>query len=192
MRKLFALPALAAFLVAAALLPVAAEASTITSTFSFTATGAGGGPQNPVTGSFTITYDPTLSKTNDTAGIQVNSLSIALGTLISYDFNPATGAMIIGGTLHGAGAVELGTDDFFLGLHALTDHSGSVDFFSYSQVGESLFSPSNVTLTFPVVASTPIPAGLPLLATCLAALGFCAFLRARRSRVASSRMVVAV
>ncbi len=64
--------AFAWLLLAFALLAPAAQAANITKTFSFVATY----PSARVTGSFTVTFDPSVSVNDQAANITVNSLSI--------------------------------------------------------------------------------------------------------------------
>jgi hypothetical protein len=69
------------------------SAATITDNVSFTAfgfTSAFGGavPTDPVTGSFTITFDPTQSYSDPTtAGIVLHSLNIALDSSLSFTYS---------------------------------------------------------------------------------------------------------
>jgi hypothetical protein len=66
-------------------------------------------PVDPVSGSFTISFDPTLSYTDETAGITLTpgSLNIALGSTLSFSYNaptsmlPAT-TLVVGGISDGA------------------------------------------------------------------------------------------
>ena len=70
-------------------------------------------PVDPVTGSFTISFDPTLNYTDETAGITLTpgSLNIALGSTLSFSYNaptsmlPAT-TLVVGGISDGAQMVQ--------------------------------------------------------------------------------------
>ncbi|MBW8753260.1 MAG: PEP-CTERM sorting domain-containing protein [Sphingomonadales bacterium] len=80
-------------------------------------------PVDPVMGSFTIQYDPTLTYTDSTSGITLNSLNIALGSALSFSYDPnnasgslAAGTLIVGGLAGGAGIVQFlpPSNDFWL------------------------------------------------------------------------------
>ena len=74
-----------------------------------------GAPVDPVVGSFTITFDPTQSYTEETSGITLNSLNINLGSEFGFDYAPApTPIIIVGGIRTGVHGITPGTDDFFL------------------------------------------------------------------------------
>jgi hypothetical protein len=176
---------------AAAMLPAAAaNAGTITSTISFTATDFGSdAPQDTVTGSFTVTYDPTQTIFGATS-ITLNNLSIDLGSPLVFDYNPSAQAITIGGSFPVAGPfaepgeVVAGSDDFDLQITNLTASSYFFAAFLYSQAGvPHVFTAGNLALTVTpgAVASTPIPGTLPLLGTGLAALGLLGLRRMRRS-----------
>jgi hypothetical protein len=160
------------------LLPgAAAEAGTITETVDFVASGTGG-PQDPVTGSFTITYDPTLHYWNETGpDIVLNNLNIALDSPLSFTYDPGS-YLQVGGLAGWAIGLTYGANDFVLSLFP-----GFFNSIAYSQVGETgAFYSSDITATYtPVgVATTPIPASLLLLLTALAGLSGVAFLRRGR------------
>ena len=78
-----------------------AHASSITETFDFTATGA-----VAASGSFTVTFDPTLNYTNDSTDLTVNSftdsqLSVSVPAGFDYiDSGAHAGELIIGGLLN--------------------------------------------------------------------------------------------
>jgi hypothetical protein len=97
-----------------------AGASLVTDFVSFSASGFTSVPTgttaltDPVTGSFTITFDPTLSYTNDTADITLNSLNISLGSALSFSYTSST--LTLGGLDGGAGAMLATTDDFVLNV----------------------------------------------------------------------------
>lgn len=115
---------LAATISTAALLLSAsfANASTITETISFQLAGFQDGvgnstpPISSVDGSFTLTYDPSLSYSNDTADIFVKSLS-GVGGDTPVGFNYSGGYLFIGDTLNGANGVTAGTNDFAVFLN---------------------------------------------------------------------------
>jgi len=81
-----------------------ANAAFVTYDVSFTAdtfqvgSGIDPAPVDPVIGSFTITLDPSVAVANETAGITLNTLNIALGSALSYSFDPAAGVFPFVGT----------------------------------------------------------------------------------------------
>ena len=65
-----------------------ANASLITRTYDFSVEMEPSAPDSPVTGSVTITFDPTGgSLLNQTTGIILNDLNISLGSAISFDYD---------------------------------------------------------------------------------------------------------
>jgi hypothetical protein len=152
----------------------AANAALVHDLVTFTASnfetdvGSSPAPVDPVTGSFTISFDPTLSYTDETAGITLTpgSLNIALGSTLSFSYNaptsmlPAT-TLVVGGISDGAQQVQFNpsTDDFWLFINdfAVTP--------SFDQVGYSQTAVSSDNLFDSIsggVAVTPItPSGVP-------------------------------
>lgn len=95
-----------------------AIASPIMRTFNFTASdfsdiiGSSAAPVSTVTGSITVTFDPTVPETDDTTGIVLNSLNIALTSPISFSYFNTSDQIIFGGLQFGAGVEGTGFDDF--------------------------------------------------------------------------------
>jgi hypothetical protein len=85
-------------------------------------------PEDPVTGSFTILFDPTLTYTDSTTGITLTSLNITLGSPLSFDYSPTTNGngfadeLVVGGLEDGAGTVQIdpSTNDFILHIYTFT------------------------------------------------------------------------
>ena len=183
------LSVLCSAILTAALPSAAAQGSTITSTIDFTATafttyGSGSPPVDPVMGSVTVTYDPTVSVTNETSGIHLNYLNINLGSPISFSYNAAVSGITIGGLAFDANGYVYGIDDFIFSLSGLTDHSYYLPSanLAYTQSGlNASFNTFNVSATVApaVVATTPIPASAVMLLTALGGLGFAGFKRKR-------------
>jgi PEP-CTERM motif len=111
----------------------AATAATVTETYKFTLNdltdiiGNSTAPVSPVTGSFTVTFDPLGSYNNETSGIVENSLNVPIAAPLAfsyfYDGNPNDPQfMSIGGDNsisvcgNGAGNICSGTNDFVLQL----------------------------------------------------------------------------
>jgi hypothetical protein len=175
MRASLHLFAVLAVLIVQASKPV--DAATITTIVDFSATNFTSvqgttPPVDPVTGSFTLTFDQSQFAF-DATSIVVNDLNIDLGSPISFSYNPDIAALTIGGSALGSGAFFWGTDDFSLGLVLLSGTTYKPQSFVYSQAGIN----DAFTASFsPVV---PIPASAYLLATALAALGLLYFRRTR-------------
>jgi len=71
----------------------AADAALVHDLVTFTASGFTSAfgepvPTDPVTGSFTITFDPTQTYVDQTVGITLNSLNISLGSTLAFDYSP--------------------------------------------------------------------------------------------------------
>ena len=80
-----------------------AKAALITQTYNITASGFGAGaPVDPVTGSFTVTFDNASDILADTtSGITVNSLNIAVGSAVGFNYSTAGDILDIGGIQNG-------------------------------------------------------------------------------------------
>jgi hypothetical protein len=123
----------------------AASASPVTETYNFQLSGfisvfgpTIGAPTTSVSGSFTVTFDPTASPPpdNQITGITQNSLTSAVqpSSTLGLTFVPASQAtgnvalLYIGGIANDASFIVAGTNDFILGLAFLnpTDFSHPV------------------------------------------------------------------
>lgn len=140
-------------------------------------------PVSPVAGSFTITFDPTLTYTDQTAGITLKNLNIALGSALSFSFSPtgpSANELVVGGAQDGAGLIFFNppSDDFYLQITNFTT-TPTFNQLGYSQtslVSQNLFftpTPpdglSSVTVTRAI--AVPEPATIVLLGSTLLALG---------------------
>jgi hypothetical protein len=188
-----------------------AMAAPVTDDVTFSATSFSGGapplytggtaPTDPVTGSFTITFDPTKTYLDSTTGITLGSLNIALGSALSFDYSPNSytigvttfdaGELVVGGLDAGACCVELTPstfDDFYLQILNFASTpafnqlgytiAANGDYF-YSATGSS---GGSVSVT--PVSATPLPAALPLFATGLGAMGLFGWRRKRKAPAA--------
>jgi hypothetical protein len=155
-------------------------------------------PTDPVTGSFTITFDPTLTYTDTTAGITLDSLNITLGSALSFNYDPTLngGQLVVGGIANGTGVVQTGppTNDFY--LHIFTFETTP----SFQQFGYTVaaLTPSSyfyndltnggfgsVTVT-PVVAGVPEPSTWAMMVFGFAGLGIAGYRKAKSGWVANA------
>ncbi len=163
-----------------------ASAALVTDYVTFTATGfttdyGQAPPVNPVTGSFTITYDPTLNYMDDTVDITSNSLNIALDSALAFTYyNPASNPsgfspdeLIVGG-IEDAGCnggntgsecvqISPSTNDFTLQIDDFST-TPTFGFLGYSQTSagsQAWFYTTSATAgsvaVTPVVVPLPVP-----------------------------------
>jgi len=156
-------------------------------------------PTDPVTGSFQITLDPSLSYTDDTADITGGAINIALGSAFSFTyfapvdptpppmgFDP--GELVVGGIEDTALSVQISpqTDDFW--LHILNFSTVP----TYQQVGyaqtaiegENLFDTTSGSVEVSLVTpSVPEPSTWAMMLVGFAGLGYAAY---RRRTVAAT------
>jgi hypothetical protein len=157
-----------AMLLGGMLLAQSAAAATITKVIDFTATdftsskGNVAAPVPTVTGSFTLTYEPGWSYTNETSGIAVNALNIDFSYAPQFGGNTALNYLAFGG--NGVYGYTYGTNDFFF-FFWLNGAPGAE--FHYTQAGfNNAWNSFNVAVSIhDPVATTPIPASLLMLLT---------------------------
>jgi hypothetical protein len=188
------------------------NAATVTDDVTFSATSFTGGPPpsytggtsvDPVTGSFTITFDPTQTYL-DSTGITLNTQNISLASPLVFDYSPsayapfAAGELVVGGSSAGAANVllESGNADFYLQILTFTT-TPTFQQLGYVTEGGSYFysalgtgAGSSVTVT-PGVSATPLPAALPLFATGLGALGLLGWRRKRKLATKTAALAAA-
>jgi hypothetical protein len=171
---------------------VPASAATVTTTVTFSATNffpykGHNAPVDPVTGSFTVTFDTTHDVQHETSGIVLNNLNIPYDTTkaLQYDYSAAHGALTIynqiGGVIPG---------DFVLDLHP----DSTLDFFLYTTLFDpsypndgsgqyGLFTTGHVTADFTTpltpFAATPIPPAVVMFLSAIGVLGLVGFRRGR-------------
>ena len=143
-------------------------------------------PVEPVTGSFTITFDPTQSYTAETSGITLNSLNINLDSAVAFTY-PYVGSsgdtLLVGGEQNGSKNILAGTNDFGLVIDNFTTSEPSFYAFLYSQTNQT-----SVYVAFPAgeigsisgsVTSQPVPPSVLLLGSGLVGLGALSWRRKR-------------
>jgi len=113
------------------LVGVPAHSSPVTETYSFALGGfvdINGSPALPtpvsqITGSFTVTFDPTQSYDNATAGLVVHSLTgVTVDSTLGFTYDATAHLFFLGGTQNDSDFVVTGTNDFVL-AYDVTDLS---------------------------------------------------------------------
>lgn len=145
--------------------PDVGNATTVTETYSFTASGfnPGGAPVDPVTGSFTLTFDPTRNYGDtplDTISLTIDGHAYSVADT-GFLYRLSDDVLAIGGLLNGVNNDQAGTNDFL--LFGRADASGHL---SAGTVGYSLASNQNTgwqTLdgAVPFQSATPSPVPEP-------------------------------
>lgn len=140
-------------------------------------------PVDPVTGSFNISFDDSLDYANSIVGISLNSLNIALGSALSFNYIVADDRLEVGGISGGADFVFyspaandfwLFIDDFLSGT-PLFDQVGYAQASINNQIWYTVDHTGSVTVND--APAVPLPAALPML---ISAIGGLALLRRRR------------
>jgi hypothetical protein len=122
-------------------------------------------PVDPVTGSFEISFDPTQTYTDETAGIALDTLNIALGSALSFSTTGAfAGVLVVGGINDGASSIIFNpsTDDFwlFINNYATTPSFKQLGYTQTSVSTDNLFFTPDPGRTGSVTV-TPITSGVP-------------------------------
>jgi hypothetical protein len=169
-----------------------ANASTITETINFTATGFGvGAPVSNVSGSFNITFDPAVTVVGEAATITFNSVNIPQGNLAPYFFynaNLSGGLLTVCSPSQASASsciIASGHNEFEIQLTNVKTHP-TFNFLDYatSSVTSKIFVSGNGAFGIGGTASvvTPLPAALPLFASGIGVMGL---LRWRNKRKAT-------
>jgi hypothetical protein len=154
-------------------------------------------PKDPVTGSFTITFDPTQTYSDSTSGIILDGLNITLGSALSFSYSPTTipgvisaDELIVGGVFDGAAKVQYtpSTDDFWLFINNFTT-APVFDQLGYTQTAvssDNLFYTVNGTGSVSVtpLTSVPEPATWAMLLAGFAGLGLLGYRQTIKARLA--------
>lgn len=146
-------------------------------------------PVDPVTGSFSITLDPTLTYTNS-GGITSESVNLVVSSSWVFNYDPGTDRLEVGGSSAGADTVifDPSTNDFWLFINGFLSGSPTFVQIGYSQTSVSarnlfgtLSGNGTVSVVDPPPPQVPVPAALPLFATGLGLLGIAGWRRKRKS-----------
>jgi hypothetical protein len=142
-----------------------AEAEPITLSFGFIASGFGiGAPVDPVTGSFTITFDNSTNLQEQTIGLTYYNLNIVLDSAPSFAYGRDADVLVLGAAIDGAQTLGGGTNDLLLGIKNVSTNPVAAPGFTYAQASNSNSFRGNVVLT-PFATPTPEPATLVLFGT---------------------------
>lgn len=153
-----------------------ADAAVITRTFNVNASSfvvlfsTNPAPVDPVSGSFTVTWDNSLTYTGHATGISGSLVGITLDSALQFNYDPVLDAMTFGGSDSGVGAVHPSLNDYSVYFEdaSSTPTAASV---AYSGQGDfAVYLADNESVT---VAPTeaPEPASLALLAVAVGAVG---------------------
>ncbi len=167
-----------------------ASASTVTDLVTFEASGftefLGGSvpaPVDPVTGSFTISFDPTQTYSVTTTGITLNSLNLTQATPMGFDYSPTAqpgGFLTVGGVTAGNIEDVPGTNDFYLLIYGFTTAPSMAELlYGTSSSGEVRWSAYTGTVTVSAVSAVPLPASALLFGSGL--LGLLGWRKLRKS-----------
>ena len=171
------LRALGVALVGLAMMGLAGTASAVPMTVSFEFSASGFSPPGPVveplTGSFTLTFDPMGGPVTD---VPADAGSIFLGSTtltngqIGFDYNPIGDVFLVGGINVDGDASNLapGSADFLLGFSGFVNPT-----FTFMSYSDGILNPPNPgTDLGQIVVAAPEPSSLALFATALAGLAF--------------------
>jgi hypothetical protein len=155
-----------------------ASAEPITLSFDFVGSGFGvGAPVDPVSGSFFITFDNSRNLSEQTSGITVSNLNIALDAPPGFAYGAIDDVLLLGGTLNGVQILGTGTNDFLFSIRNASTQPHAPFGFVYSQASVFDVFRGAATLT---AAPAPIPE--PATFTLVGAAAAGALLNRRRRR----------
>ena len=117
-----------------------AEAEPITLSFGFVASGFGSGaPVDPVTGSFTITFDNSTNLQEQTTGLTYYNLNIVLDSPPSFAYGRVADVLVLGAAVNGAQTLGGGTNDLLWGINNVSTNPVAAPGFTYAQASNPNF-----------------------------------------------------
>jgi hypothetical protein len=146
----------------------------------FVPEGLGSPPVDPVTGSFSFTYDPLQSYSGST-DVVLNLLNINLGSTLAFNYDPVAKRVTIGGDQVGVTGIQSGSNDIYLRVDLFPGGIAPYAGYAQTSVLDSFFT-HDVTYTVATVAATPVPSSVLMLMTAFAGLGGVGLLRRAESR----------
>lgn len=141
--------------------PIRLSVTFVASGFRTTA-GASIAPVDPVTGSFSITFDNSADLREQSKGITVSNLNILLDGPLGFAYGALADGLIIGSLFNGAQTMAIGTNDILFGIANASTNPRPVDLAYTQRSSDGIFQTFRVTMTFTPVA-TPEPTTLALL-----------------------------
>jgi hypothetical protein len=145
-----------------------------------------GTPESLVMGRASVTFDPVADVIDSSNGTLDFLDPLSMPAALVFTYTKASDRLVLGGSLNGL-LVLGGTNDFFVEVQNFTSGSPIMASLFYAQttspLGFFLTSSGLVHVNATAVATTPIPAALPLLISALGGLGFFGW-RRRKSAAA--------
>jgi PEP-CTERM motif len=149
-------------------------------------------PVDPVSGSFKISFDPTLDYT-DATGITDPSINITVDSAFVFTYSttgPNAHELVVGGANAGAAVVDFNTNDFYLHIINFTTspefqqlgYTTSAGGYYYNDplgYGGTVIGSGSATVT-PVTSGVPEPSTWAMLLFGFGGLGFLGYRKARQ------------